>query len=311
MNITGPNGTGKSRLLEAFDYLAFQPYRFTGTDMTAPVIRDELGKAHERTALIEEADRDNLEPFLNMRYMRETAMCAKKIPGGIGAWKTIYIPIYGPSILHKRIPFKDAALEGRSIFINTVPNTKRRYKKADELEAQQIDEIRLEEAKAKVSVKLPENPKIPEDIAPRVVDSYRPLIALAHAGEDIEFLTLLWDRLREATQNLKDGQSYEPGPIVVQALISALTKNEEIVIRNVRLEGDLLKIIQYDFGHNLNSRQAAKILRAYGFELRRIGGPYSVIPNIRKLVEVCEAIGIEDEAVRRAGEGLVSPWHLE
>jgi len=114
LNITGPNGTGKSRLLEAFDYLAFQPYRFTGTDMTAPVIRDELGKAHERTALIEEADRDNLEPYLNMRYMRETAMCAKKIPGGIGAWKTVYIPIYGPSILHKRIPCKDAALEGRS-----------------------------------------------------------------------------------------------------------------------------------------------------------------------------------------------------
>lgn len=113
------------------------------------------------------------------------------------------------------------------------------------------------------------------------------------------------------TQSLIDGQQYESGPIVAQALISALTKDEELVIRNVKLEGDLVKIIQYDFGHNLNSRQIAKILRGYGFELRRIGGPNSVIPNINTLVKVCKTIGIEDEAVERAAKGIVNAWRLE
>lgn len=313
LNLTGPNATGKSSSLAVFRRLAFQPYGFTATDMSGPVIRDELGKAHNATAVIEEADnaKGDIESFLGLRYMRETAIVTKKIPAGPGAWKTIYIPIYGSSIIHKRIPFKDPAVEGRSITINTVSDISRKYKRAENLKDELIDEVRLEEAKAKASVKLPENLEIPEDIAPRVVDCYRPLIALANVAEDNEFLESLWARLREATQSLVDGQQYEPGPIVVQALIYALTKEEQLVIRNVQLEGDLVKIIQYDFGHNLNPRQIAKILRGYGFKLKRIGGPNSVIPDINTLVKVCKTIGIEDEAVNRAAQGLVDPWRTE
>ena len=313
LNITGPNGTGKSSLLAAFQRLAFNAYRFTAKEMSGPAFRDELAKAHDGTAVIEEADsaKEDIESYLSLRYMRETAICAKKIPAGIGAWKTIYIPIFGPSILHKRVPYKDAALEGRTITINTISDLSRKYKKMENIGDDVTNEIMLEQAKLKISIKLSEAPELPDDIAPRVADSYRPLIALATIAKDTEMLDPLWEKLREATKNLKDGQSYEPGPIVVQALISALTKNDELLIRNVKLEGDLVKIIQYEFGHNLNSRQVAKILRGYGFELRRIGGPYSVIPDINTLVKVCRTIGIEDEAVEKAAKGLVNTWRTE
>jgi len=312
LNVTGTNGTGKSSLLAAFRQLAFQPYGFTAMEMSGPTIRDELGKAHNGTAIIDEADsaKDDIESYLSLRYMRETAVCAKKIPAGGGIWNTTYIHIYGPSIIHKRVPFRDPALEGRSITINTVPDMSRSYDRIENL-GEQAKEVVLEQAGLKASVKLPGNVKIPQDIAPRVVDSYRPLITLATIGEDKEFLDSMWVRLVEATQILKDGQSYEPGPIVVQALLRALTKNEEIEIRNVKIEGDLLRIIQYEFGFNLNSRQVAKILRGYGFELRRIGGPFSVIPDINTLVRVCQTIGIEDDALERAAKGLVSSWQLE
>lgn len=311
INITGPNGTGKSSLLAAFQRLAFNAYRFTAKEMSGPTFRDELAKAHDGTALIDEADKEEIESYLGLRYMRETAVCAKKIPAGIGAWKTIYIPIFGPSILHKRVPYKDAALEGRTITINTIPDLSRKYKKMENIGDDVTNGIILEQVKLKISIKLPEAPELPDDIAPRVADSYRPLIALATIAKDTELLDPLWEKLREATKNLKDGQSYEPGPIVIQALIGALTKNEELLIRNVKLEGDLVKIIQYEYGHNLNSRQIAKILRGYGFELRRIGGPYSVIPDINTLVKVCKTIGIEDEAVEKAAKGLVNTWRTE
>jgi hypothetical protein len=311
--IIGPNGTGKSSLLAGFERLAFNPYKFTAMQMSGPAFRDELGKAHEGTAVIEECDStsDDIEAYLGLRYMRETAVCAKKIPAGIGAWKTIYIPIFGPSIIHKRIPFRDPALEGRSITITTAPDLSRKYKRIENFGDDVLGEIKVQEAKIKLEVKLTDSPSLPDEVAPRVADSYKPVISLMTAAEDTEFLKLLWDRLREATQSLKDGQQYEPGPIVVQALISALTKNEDLVIKNVRIEGELLKIIQYDFGFNLNSRQVAKILRGYGFELRRIGGPYSVISDINTLVKVAKLIGIEDDAVDRAAKGIVNKWRPE
>lgn len=313
LSVTGPNGTGKSQLLATLNRLAFSPYCFTASEMSYPTIRDELGKAHEKVAIVEEADKDALESLLNLRYMRETAVCAKKVPGGLGVWRTIYIPIFGPTVVHKRLPFKDPALDGRSIIINTIPNTQRRYIRSENLEEEEISDIVLAQGKLKVSVKIPQNPYIPEDIAPRIADSYRPLIALASIEEDKDFLEPLWERLLMATRDLADGQSYEPGPIVVQALLSALTnEKEEIVIRNVKIEGELVKKIQYEFGHNLNNRQVAKILRGYGFQLRRIGGGYRIIPDINTLVKVTKAIGLEDEALERAAKGLVrNPWELE
>lgn len=312
LNVTGPNGTGKSSLLDAFKRLSYLGYGFTAQEMTAPSFRDELGNAHERTAIIDEADgaKGDIESYLGLRYMRETAVCSKKIPDENGGWKTVHIYIYGPTIVHKRVPFKDPAIDGRSITISTVADYTRQYKRTGDLDAAKLDELLVEQGKLK-SLKLPGNIKVPDNLAPRVIDAYRPLIMLASMEQDNEFIDPLWERLTEATLSLKDGQSYEPGPIVVQALISALTKDEELVIKNIKLDGELVKIIQYDFGHNLNSRQIAKILRGYGFELKRIGGPYSVVPDINTLVKVCKVIGIEDDAVDKAAKGIINPWRTE
>lgn len=313
--VLGPNGTGKTQLLKAFSRVAYQTYGFTASQITTPTLRDELGKAHEGTAIIEEADETkcDLEAYLNLRYLRETAIAAKKVPAGMGHWKTVYVPFFGATILHKRIPFKDPAVEGRSILVGTVRNEDREYIYAENLKEELVNSTKIEQAKLKTSVKLPplSEVKTPEDIAPRVADSYRPIIALATVAEDNDFLSLLWERLHTVSESLRDGQSYEAGPIVVQALIHALSKDDNLIIRNVKLEGDLVRIIQYEFGRNLNSRQIAKILRNYGFKLKRIGGPYSVIPDIKTLVKVCRTIGIEDELVEKAADGVLSKWLTE
>lgn len=308
LNVTGPNGTGKTSLLAVFNRLAFQPHMFTAKGMSGPVFRDELGEVHEGTAIIDEcdSDKDDVEALLMMRYLRETAVAYKKVPADVAGWKTVEIPIFGPSIIHKRLPFKDPALEGRSISISTVPNMSQKYIRDIDLDDNLINGFRVQQMDILESTTFSQNCEVPEGVAPRIADSYRPLINLASIARDEEFLKELWIRLKEATQNLKDGQSYEPGPIVVQALISALTKNGNLAIKNVKLEGELVRIIQYDFGHNLNSPQIARILRGYGFTLKRIGGPYSVIPDINTLVKVCKAIGIEDEAVEKAAQKLVN-----
>ena len=313
--ILGPNGTGKTQLLKVFSRIAYQTYSFVASKLSDPTLRDELGKTHEGTAIIEEADETkcDLEAYLNLRYLRETAVAAKKIPAGMGHWKTVYISFFGATVLHKRLPFRDPAVEGRSILVSTTRNEDRVYIFVENLKEELVSSVRIEQARLKTSIKLPplSEIKIPEDIAPRVADSYRPIIALATVAEDNGFLDLLWENLHVVSESLRDGQSYEAGPIVVQALIHALTKEDNLIIRNVKLEGDLVKVIQYEFGRNLNSRQIAKILRNYGFELRRIGGPYSVIPDIKTLVKVCRTIGIEDELVEKAAAGVLSKWLTE
>ena len=311
LDVLGPNGTGKSQLLAVFRRLAYKPHVFTASNMTPPTIRDELGKAHERTAIIDEADVDSLEDFLVLRYLRETAVCYVKIPSGFGGWTTRVIPIIGPSIVHKRVPFKDPAVDGRGIIINTVAKPNRHYTRPSQLDEETITKLQKAHEKASAAVKVPSYPKIPNGIAPRIADSYRPIIALATIEQDTTFLEAVWEKLSIATVDFADGQSYEPGPIVFQALLSCLTIDEQIKLRNVRLEGELVKKIQYEFGYNLNSRQVAKILRNYGFTLKRHGGPYSVIPDLKTLVRVANTIGIEDEALKKAAAGLNNAWLIE
>lgn len=275
-------------------------------------MRDKLGESHDATAILDEADTEGLEPFLTLRYRRETAVCHLKIPDGGGGWITKPIPIFGPSVLHKRDPFKDPAVDGRAIMINTVSNMDRTYVDKENISEDLISDLVIAQMKLKVSVKLPNRPVIPHGIAPRIADTYRPLIALASIENDTEFLEPLFERLRLATKDFADGQQYEPGPIVVQALLSCLTTNENLTIKNVKLEGELVKKIQYEFGLNLNSRQVAKLLRSYGFTLKRIGGPFSVVPDLNTLVKVCNAIGLEDDALDRAAKGLkINPWATE
>jgi len=312
LNTMGPNGSGKTSLLQAFSRLSYRPHMFTALNMTPPSMRDELGLSHDGTVIIDEADTDKLEQYLTMRYLRETALCYVKVPAGPGGWKTRIIPIFGPSIVHKRVPFKDPAVDGRSILINTIADTNRHYVRIEDISEDEIMGTVIAQMKLKFTIKIPSNPTIPDGIAPRVADSYKPLIALASIENDNAFLEPLWERLRLATIDFTDGQSYEPGPLVVQALLSCLTKDEKLVISNVSLEGELVKKIQYEFGENLNSRQIAKILRNYGFTLTRIGGPFSVIPDLKTLVKVTRAIGLDDEALKKAAENLkVDPWELE
>ena len=304
--IIGPNGTGKTQFLRLMGRIACRPKQFTGTRISGPALRDELAEAHEGTAIVDEADDSNdLEAYLSLRYTRSTAVCVVKRPLTDGkAWEQVQIPIFGASIVHKRVPFRDPALDGRSVTIHTVPNLSTRYVKPDDIEPELVGAIVQMAEDIGKSTDLPGGFDIPEGFAQRVVDNYKPLISLALVGNDTEFLDDLWAKLRHDSVNLREGQNYEPGPIVVQALISALMKNGQLLVNKVKIEGTLTRIIQQDFGHALGNRQIAQILRGYGFEVKRIGGPNWVIPNVERLYIVCRSIGLEDDAVNTTAKRM-------
>lgn len=306
LNVQGPNGTGKSQLLLIIKRLAYKVRDFTCVRSTYAALRDELAQAHEGTAIMEEADGSkDVEDLLSLRYSRSTAVCVRKEQDANSrTWHQRQALIFGASIIHKREPFDDPALDGRSVSIHTVPDVTRQYIKPDEVEPDVIEGIRSWAEDLQKSISLPSSSDIPEGIAPRVTDTYWPLIALASAVGDTESLDALWPRLVQASQNLRDGQQYEPGPTVVLALLSILanTPDHRIKIRNVKIEGELKSVIERDFGRLLSNRKIAQILRDYGFEVRRIAGPNWVIPDMETLVRVGKSIGLEDDALNQAEE---------
>lgn len=306
LTITGSGGTGKTSILCAFNGMAFNPVMFAMSKITEPVLRDKLHDADHGTAIIDEADESlcDLEGFLTNRYLRETASSAKKIPVGGHQWLTENIPIFGATVLHKRQPYKDPAVESRSITVNTTADTDRKYLKPKKVEPLYSRVRELAET-ARATVAIGSEPTIPEgcEVAGRVVDTYRPILLIAEKIAATDFLTELWGRIQAASLDLREGQTYEPGPLLLQALIAHLEAGGKLKLRSVRIEGELLKWVRDVHGKVINAWQAAKILRGYGLTIKRIGGPNHVaVDNIKALAQICRAVGIHDEVLEQEVE---------
>ena len=307
LSVLGSNGTGKTQLLNLLGKITFRPYHFTATGITSPVLRDKLAEAHDGTAIIDEADtNDHLEEQLSTRYLRSTAATTVNVSGADGkGWNKREALSFGASIVHKRVPYKDPALEGRSVSINTVLDQTKQYVKADDIEPDIIEDIRNWEQEIAASATLTDSLDIPDDIAPRVADTYQPLVALASAADDQAFLDTMWSRLRQASENLKDGQLFEPRAMVLQALIMAIMEQRSNhKIKAVQIETDIKPKLYYSLGLNLNNHQIKEMLTGFGFDIRRSGGSNAVFHDINTLVRACDSIGLEDEAVEQLAAEL-------
>ena len=121
--LIGPPGSGKSTILECANGLCYRPEFFEGSQITTASLRDKLADAHEGTAVIDEAHGEKcaLEELLLLRYRRETAVVDKQVPDALGGWENRSFPIFGPTILARRTPIADGALESRSIILKTRP----------------------------------------------------------------------------------------------------------------------------------------------------------------------------------------------
>lgn len=301
LTITGPQGTGKTAALRAFNRMAFRPVMFTAKKITEPVLRDKLHDADHGTAIIDEADDClcDLEGFLTNRFLVETAFSAKKIQPDGREWITENIPIWGATVLHKRQPYKDPAVESRSITVNTVSNLRREYIAPDKLEAL-YSKVQKLAAAACGAITLTNAPTKPQgcEVAGRVTETYRPILLIAEEIADTGFLTELWDKIQAASLDLREGQTYESGPLLLQALIAHLVVEGKLKLRSVAVEGDLLKWVKDTHGKVINAWQAAKILRGYGLTVKRIGGPnHVVVEDIKALAHVCRKVGINDEVL--------------
>ena len=132
--LQGKMGTGKSQTLSIIENFAFRPVRLSLRSMTTPTIRDKFAESHNGTAIVEEGDDawkdgdNSFEHLLSDRCQRASAEASYKVKSSDQNWSGVTKPYFGATAIHRRIPFKDAALDGRTVCVRFHPDNSRQFR---------------------------------------------------------------------------------------------------------------------------------------------------------------------------------------
>jgi len=266
--IIGPPGTGKTSLMKQLERMVNCPKWLN--PKSSPSLRDSLDGTI--TALIEEADKVD-EDLIGNRYSRETSKVTYKIGAETG-WITKIADIFGATILHRRLPFKDPAVKSRSIIIPTKYNPGN-YKITD-IEREEIMEI---------AKKVTQTFKTSD----RVRDSWKPLQIVAMSVNDNDWLGYSESQIQGDIQSLLASQNYEPEQAVMIAI-------REAMVTKTGIEMDvLISDLKYDLKHQfdlpLKSIQIQQICQNLGFKVTTTGN----YPRVKANKELLDKILSEYE----------------
>lgn len=277
----GPTGTGKSALMKVLGKLVNKPV-LLGTNLTQAGLRDKLDKAKESTAFIEEGDTSH-EDYIANRYSRATSASSVKRTGNAG-WTDTSVNYFGATILHKRKPFNDPATDSRSILIKTRPRPGKEYH-IPEVSESVRDELRQLWQLASVVYKA-------MDTSGRAADVWKPLMAVAVACADEEWLKYANNELSKAADKLRLGQDFEPEAMVVNAVMAVSHKQSNGDLVSLSEIGQELK---RETNWQPSSWALANTLRELGFEIRKSHGHQKVLINKIQIDVLSKELGMEDE----------------
>lgn len=311
--LLGKMGCGKSQTLSIIENFARQPHRMSLRGMTLPSIRDKLAAASEGTAIVEEADfawRDSdstFERLLSDRYSRDAAAASYRVPTGekSKAWETKTQKFFGATVLHRRIPFNDAAMDGRTITVHFRPKNDREYR---EFSAEDPWNKEGKELVSGLDFELPPIDTLP-GIAGRIQATYSPLLRLAKLLGDVAFIDEVTNELILATAELKEAQGTEPDGLVLRAILHHIysepnpfsldgspTELSDPVFTNIKISS-LNKTIWEENRITLNPRQIGGIARGLGFEVKVSNGVTVISPTPATLLRACESCEYSDPSI--------------
>ena len=283
--ICGPHGTGKSRLMKVLGQICYQPRPLDG-EMSKAELRDKLEL--NSTVLIEEADSVD-ERLILKRYSRQTANTSVKRGSASQGWTSKGIEFFGATALHRRLSFRDPAVDSRSIVVSTT-------NKPGSYTMPTLDPNPL----AAIAASIDWSHKVPvvAAINGRPGDIWMPLCQPAVACNDVDFMAHAIGEITKASGNLKEGQGREPVQLVLSKLTALAWDDQQKIFRDRVALRAIEKGLKED-GANINSWQAGKALRDQGFEVRTIGGTQHVIGVSKtKLADAAKKLGIDDDLLK-------------
>ena len=297
--VQGKMGTGKSQALSVIGNFARRPMAMSLRSMTTPTIRDKFAECHNGTAIVEEADfawRDDagttFERMLSDRYQRASSKESHKVQSGENKWNAVERQFFGATALHRRIPFKDSALDGRTVTAMTRPDYTRQYREFRTEDTWNAEGKRL---LGGVIFELPDIEQ-PQGVAGRVFATYKPLLGAAKVCGHQDFADQLLIKLLQRTLELKEAQSSEPDGLVLQAIVGAVFESGNPKFQYVKFSG-LSESIWKNHRFSLTPRQIGPIARDLGFATKTSHGATVVVPTPATLLRACDECDYTDEAV--------------
>ncbi len=286
---------GKSATLNVIATFAYQPRRFNLRGKTLPVVRDELEASYQGTAIIEEADqgwKDELtfERLLSDRYHRQSAETGLKEKSG-DKWVSTTKRTFGATVLHRRITFNDAALDGRSITIRFRFDSTRQYVEvSDDRQPWLVEGRELIKNLVFVPIAIDQL----QGVAPRIFNTYRPLFVIAKLCGDEGFAQLILESLLVDTAQLKEDQSVEPDGLVLRAVISLVFLGSAARFANIKFS-DIASWIWENHRVSLQPKKIGALAREeLGFTTTESHGLTVVVPTPASLLKACRECGYED-----------------
>ncbi|MBN2455426.1 MAG: hypothetical protein JXB29_02640 [Sedimentisphaerales bacterium] len=299
----GNSGVGKSELITATSYFCYNLVHINASTETAKVIREKFDASNGGTAVMEEFGDsplgEEVYSYLNGRYARATATAGKMTPTQSGGWKQKEYKTFGATLIHRLEHFRQPTLQNRSIWLYILFNPGA-YAKAADIKgmAQDIAKVLRET----MSTQIPTSYETPK-FAPRIVDTYEPILRLANFLNDSEYLKEVHKEMQIADSAFKDGQTYQPKGLLLRGLIALLTiadpnGGEKLDISKSIKIADILEVIRRNYQQGLTTRQANQYLEEMHFTVRQSGGyPKVMALTVPQLTKACLEQGIRDELV--------------
>ena len=308
LSLHGHFGCGKSECLNVISLLSAKSKRITLNSFTLPAVRDAFINAHEGTVLIEEADATwkaeydkAFENLLNNRGNRSAAVEEHNHLVGKGkdkAWERQQAKYFGATVLHKREPFDDSALESRTIVVKFKSIRDRTYKPYNA-----VDPLTTETSKAVSQIKKLQLPYFESiaNVAGRVMDTYRPCLMLAQYLDDQEFITTSHEILHTQTERMAMDQGTEFSHVVYSGLVNCMTVTEgegegethHLSYVNVRLSL-IVDAIYKETRDSYHARKIGRQLRIMGYNTKTSHGQAVVEPNRKIMLDAYKSIEYDD-----------------
>jgi hypothetical protein len=306
--LLGKMGTGKSQTLSIIANFAFRPARLSLRGMTGPAIRDKFAECNGGTAIVEEADNAwkdadmSFERLLSDRYQKASAEASHKVSSGDKNGGTITKAYFGATALHRRIPFNDAALDGRTVTVRLRPDHARQYREYCAEDSWSVEGRQL------ISQLTFEPPVVeqPRDVAARIFNTYKPVLSAAKLCGDYGFEEQMLAKLLQEMLELKEAQSTEPDGLVLRAIVESVFAGGYADFGNINFSV-LSESIWRNHKFSLQPRQIGPIARDLGFETRTSHGVTVVVPTPATLLKACDECEYTDEAIEELRREMLGP----
>jgi len=292
--LRGPFGTGKTTIGRIIKCIANNADVIDG-GVSYAMMRKLL---HENeTLVIEEADKVR-EQLISNRYSRSTSKIDYN-EKSLSGYSSAKVEIFGATVLHRRKPLADAALQSRAIQIITKkqPGPFPPIVEGDFLGYQPT----LEAIAADVDWT-----RVPKLGGTRIRNTWALVIAVAESVGDPEFIAMAELRINQDEDLMGAGQETEPGPLVFSALFELAIHDDEgnrlDEIKERVSQPELRKKLAED-GLPLNSTQVGAIVRELDFEVRKVGGPqYIYTGGMDKMRRVGKSLDLDDDWLGQESE---------